>query len=62
MGDFSSDDAASILAERRYQSIADILQTAVTRGGGRWTYTDIHLSSVKGILIVFYVKSYSFNN
>ena len=41
MGGFSKEDAASDLAERRYQAIADILQTAVTKGGGRWTYTDI---------------------
>lgn len=41
MGGFSKDDAASILAERRYQAIADILETAVTKSEGKWTYTDI---------------------
>jgi ferrous iron transport protein B len=41
MPGFSRDDAVAILAERRYQAIADILEAAVTKGEGKWTYTDI---------------------
>jgi len=41
MPGFSGEDAASILAERRYRAIADMLGATVAKGEGRWTYTDI---------------------
>lgn len=41
MGGFSRDDAAQLLAERRYQAIVDILEATVTKSEGKWTYTDI---------------------
>jgi len=41
MGGFSRDDAAPLLAERRYQAIVDILEATVTKSEGKWTYTDI---------------------
>ena len=41
MGELLRDDAELILAERRYQAIADILESTLTKGEGKWTYTDM---------------------
>jgi len=55
MAEFPGEDTAIILAERRYEAIANILESVVSKGDGRWTYTDmfdhVFLHSMLGIPI-----------